>query len=142
MTDKIQCCSAFPLHLVLFAAGSFFWGLQAGQVKRIISRTCDQIPHDVELMVSIDDTHMYRVSILSVEDIVSAAQGDIIPFPPLIEPWAIKAGMWAILQHNNKKYFLLDFRFLTNLVPAEKQKCTLFNGEMTITKFHENSAET
>lgn len=50
----------------------------------------------------------YRVIIDSVEHIGEFSLDDITPFPPLLEPFSLRMGMWGILVRNERVVLLLD----------------------------------
>lgn len=54
------------------------------------------------------DARPYRVIIDSMEHIGEFSQADIIPFPPLLEPFSLRRGMWGILVRNGRVVLLLD----------------------------------
>ena len=54
------------------------------------------------------DARPYRVIIDSMEHIGEFSQDDIIPFPPLLEPFSLRRGMWGILVRNERVVLLLD----------------------------------
>ncbi|NTW98776.1 MAG: hypothetical protein HGB35_02385 [Geobacteraceae bacterium] len=58
------------------------------------------------------DARPYRVIIDSMEHIGEFSQDDIIPFPPLLEPFSLRRGMWGILSHHGNIVVLLDFQRL------------------------------
>ncbi|MEI6206682.1 MAG: hypothetical protein WCP20_07865 [Desulfuromonadales bacterium] len=54
----------------------------------------------------------YRVIIDVMEDIAEIGLYEILPFPPLIEPFALRKGMWGIMVRNNRLILLVDFKLL------------------------------
>jgi hypothetical protein len=58
------------------------------------------------------DARPYRVIIDSMEHIGEFSQDDIVPFPPLLEPFSLRRGMWGILSRHGTIVVLLDFQRL------------------------------
>jgi chemotaxis signal transduction protein len=56
----------------------------------------------------------YRVIIDSMEDIADCSKDDISLLPPLIEPFALRKGIWGVLSRKGRMIFLLDFYRLKN----------------------------
>lgn len=54
----------------------------------------------------------YRVIIDSMEDIAEFSQNDIRLFPALLEPFAIRRGLWGILPRSEIMVLLVDFKSL------------------------------
>ncbi|MBF0303317.1 MAG: hypothetical protein HQK73_09770 [Desulfamplus sp.] len=106
----------FPFNILLFSAGGFFFGIYSSQVKTVDASNYDKGTTNrllkTELIISPSDGHKYRVQIGVIEDIISVTKNDIAAFPAIIEPWAIKWGMWAVMPRNNRIYILLDFKYL------------------------------
>ncbi len=61
----------------------------------------------------------FRLIIDSMENIAEFNQNDIRPFPALLEPCALRKGMWGILLLDGKMVLLLDFQRLARAL--EKQ---------------------
>lgn len=54
----------------------------------------------------------YRVIIDRMEDIAEYSQSDIRLFPELMEPFALRRGLWGILLRNKNMVLLVDFQRL------------------------------
>ncbi len=61
------------------------------------------------------DAQSYRVIIDMMDEIAEFSCNDIRPFPELIEPMALRNGMWAILPRNGSLILLVDFQWLFQL---------------------------
>ncbi len=62
----------------------------------------------VVVTVRTPDARPYRVIIDAMEHIGEFSQDDITPFPPLLEPFSLRRGMWGILVRNGRVVLLLD----------------------------------
>lgn len=58
------------------------------------------------------DSRPYRIIIDSMEDIAEFSLNDIYPFPTILEPFALKNGMWGILRRNGRMALVMDFERL------------------------------
>jgi chemotaxis signal transduction protein len=74
----------------------------------------------VIVTIRTEDDRRYRVIIDSMEDIAEFSQNDIRPFPPLLEPFALRKGMWGVLPRNGNMVLLVDFNLLLKQRPAGK----------------------
>lgn len=57
-----------------------------------------------------DGSRSYRIVIDSMEDIAEFSQNDIRLFPPMVESFAIRKGLWGILPRNGILVLLVDFK--------------------------------
>ena len=121
--NSILDSDIFPLDILLFSAGGFFFGVYASQVKRVNS-SIYQEPYfstksqkiKTELIIVPGDGYQYRLGINDIEDLVVAEKDHLITFPPAIAHWAKERGMWSIILRNKRIYTLLDFKeFVTSL---------------------------
>ncbi|MBF0211583.1 MAG: hypothetical protein HQK64_12570 [Desulfamplus sp.] len=62
------------------------------------------------LIVNLTNNQECSLSVSSIEDVICVNQSDIFPFPPIIEPFAIKQGLWAVLLRDDRLYLLVDFK--------------------------------
>ena len=142
MNDKgeIQLAS---VNLLLFSVGGVHFGIDAEQVAGIAVYDGDQAEdlfwfhEELEyedaaatyasptvVTIRTGGVQSYRVIIDSMEDIAEFSQDDIRLFPALLEPFAIRRGLWGILPRNGFMVLLVDFqRLLRN-----KRHCIEFNG--------------
>lgn len=126
----------FPVDILLFSAGEYFFGVFASQVKKVeynsheIAYTtinenqlrdfhinhnrcaCSKSRLDIKFYDQYRNPYNYCVEVDAVEDIVCVEQKDIAPFPSTVEPFAVERGMWAVMPRNRKLYILLDFKKL------------------------------
>jgi len=156
---QIDCTVAkssfFPLNLLLFSAGGFFFGAYAAQIRRSESSIRDQScskhhlfladqPYNgvkrteqpsmrTDLIITPGDGCEYSMEVHAIEDIIAAEEDEIVPFPPLIAPWAVRRGMWAVMPRNQRIYILLDFRNLIHPLSGEKLTLIQSGGDMTQT---------
>jgi chemotaxis signal transduction protein len=124
--------SATCLNLLLFSVGGVSFGIEADQAESIAAYTAEALSdlfwfHDVVdygydtinylsptiITVKTGDFFTRRVIIDAMEDIAEFSLNDIRPFPPLIEPFALRKGMWGILARNGNMVLLVDFKRLT-----------------------------
>ena len=120
------------LDLLLFSVGGVHFGADAGQVAGIAVYDGEQaddlfwfheefeygdaaLTYSSPTVVTIRTTGVpsYRLIIDSMEDIAEFSQNDIRLFPALLEPFAIRRGLWGVLPRNGIMVLLVDFqRFL------------------------------
>ena len=61
----------------------------------------------------------YRIIIDKMEDIAEYSQNDIRLFPELLEPFALRRGLWGILLRNGTMVLLVDFQRLLQVKRTE-----------------------
>ena len=66
----------------------------------------------VIVTIRTEDAESYRVIIDLMEEIAEFSRDDIRPFPELLEPIALRIGMWAILPLHGRMVLLVDFQRL------------------------------
>lgn len=119
------------LDLLLFSVGGVYFAADAGQVSGIAAYGGEQgddlfwfhkeLGYGDESTAYLSPTvvtirtgneQSYRVIIDSMDDIAEFQQNDIIPFPALLEPFAVRRGLWAILAGSSPIVLLVDFQLL------------------------------
>ena len=127
------------LNLLLFSVGGVCFGIEAEQVEEMAASSAEEGNdllwfHDVLnygsdsityssptiLTIRTGGSSAYRVIIDSMENIAEFSQNDIRPFPALLEPFALRMGMWGILLLNTRMVLLVDFQRLLQKAPAAK----------------------
>ena len=126
------------LGLLLFSVCGVHYGVAAEQVAGISSfdgaaaddlfwfhkelEYGDASPPYVAPMVATIRTgcvQSYRVIIDKMEDIAEYSQNDIRLFPELLEPFALRRGLWGILLRNGTMVLLVDFQRLLQVKRTE-----------------------
>jgi hypothetical protein len=116
------------LNLLLFSVGGVCFGTEADQIENmaacngeenddllrfhdLLNYGYDSITYSSPAIITIrtGGVSKYRVIIDSMEDIAEFSQNDIRPFPALLEPLALRSGMWGILHRNESMVLLVDF---------------------------------
>ncbi len=139
MNDKGEKQLA-SVNLLLFSVSGVHFGIDAEQVSGIAVYDGDQaedlfwfheeleygdaaVTYASPTVVTIrtGGVQSYRVIIDSMEDIAEFSQDDIRLFPELLEPFALRRGLWGILPVNGIMVLLLDFQLFLN------QKLTVIN---------------
>ena len=124
-------CTDIRLDLLLFSVGGVHFGVDASQVARIAVYDGEQpdgliwfheeleyrgvAPAYISPMVITLKTkyvQSYRVIIDSMEEIAEYSQDDISLFPALLEPFALRMGLWGVLVRQGRMILLLDFQRL------------------------------
>jgi hypothetical protein len=127
MSDHGGTC----LNLFLFSVGGAHFAIEAEQAVGMEPYTGEEaedlfwfhkelgfgdgmIVYRLPTIVTIRtrDSRPYRVIIDSMEDIAEFSQNDIRLFPELLEPFALRNGMWGILPRNGHLVLLVDFQRL------------------------------
>ena len=126
------------LNLLLFSVGGVCFGIEADQVEEmaaycaeeennlfrlheVLDYGTDSITYSSPTILTIrtGGSRNFRLIIDSMENIAEFSQNDIRPFPALLEPFALRKGMWGILLLDGKMVLLLDFQRLARAL--EKQ---------------------
>ncbi|HBA70925.1 MAG: hypothetical protein A2X82_00885 [Geobacteraceae bacterium GWC2_55_20] len=116
------------LNLLLFSVGEVHFGIDSEQVAGINAFQGEDagdlfwfhnemgfgdatVTYLLPTVVTIrcPDEQPYRVIIDLMEDIREIATDSILPFPPLLEPFALRKGMWGVLLVEGKMVLLVDF---------------------------------
>ena len=119
------------LNLLLFSVSGVHFAVDADQVAEIAdydgeptddlfwfheelaygAQTAGYISPTV-ITVRTDDTPLYRVIIDAMEDIAEFNLDDFQLFPPLLEPFVKRSGLWGILPRNGVLVLLVNFQHL------------------------------
>jgi len=129
--QKEQQINCYSLNLLLFSVCGVHFGVDAGQVSGIALYDGEQaddlfwfheeLGYGAAAATYISPTVVtirtgcvssYRVIIDSMEDIIEFSQNDIRLFPSLLEPFALRKGLWGILPRNEIMVLLVDFQRL------------------------------
>lgn len=119
------------LNLLLFSVCGVHFGVDAGQVSAVTAYDGEQggdlfwlhemldygdaaagYVSPAVVTIRMAGAPPCQVVIDSMEDITEFSLNDIHLFPALLEPFAIKRGMWGILPLNGKMVLLVDFQLL------------------------------
>ena len=60
------------------------------------------------ITIRTEDSRSYRVIVDKMEDVTEVGAVDIRPFPPLLEPVALRKGMWGITVRDGRIILLVD----------------------------------
>jgi hypothetical protein len=74
------------------------------------------------LSVRTENLQPYRVIIDSMEEISECCLNAITPFPPLLEPHALKCGLWGVLQRDAQMVLLVDFQRMARNAPHKQSR--------------------
>lgn len=118
---------ADSLTLLLFTVGSVCFGIDADQVAEIaaydgeLADNLFWIHEELDfgpatpvyrtptvVTVRTGGGQPYRVIIDNMEDISEFRLNDIQPFPPLVEDFVLRRGMWGLIARNRRVVLLLD----------------------------------
>jgi len=127
MSDAGDTHGPRGLDLLLFSVGGVHFGVDAEQVEGTFSFTGesddlfrfhremaygdDAVTYAEPVVIGIKtgDSQEYRVIIDMMEDVAGIVADDIHPFPPLVEPFALRKGMWGIVVKGDRMILLVDF---------------------------------
>lgn len=131
MSDAGGIAYSSGLNLLLFSVGGVSFGVDAEQVEGTFSWQGDEEGNVVwfhrelgyageeiayrapsVLKIRTGGTRDYRVIIDMMEDVARIVTSDIHPFPPLVEPFALRRGMWGIVVKGDRMILLVDFKRL------------------------------
>lgn len=131
MSDAEVILDPFGLNLLLFSVGGVSFGVDAEQVEgtfsfqgdgdgdlfwfhRELEYGDDTVIYDAPAILSIrtGDSSSYRVIIDKMEDVIGIVAADILPFPILVEPFALRKGIWGIMVKDDRLILLVDFKRL------------------------------
>lgn len=119
------------LNLLLFAIEQVHFAIDADQVAAVNTYAGEQqddlfwfhevlgygdkpVVYSAPVIVTIRTEHerTYRVIIDSMEDIAEFSHSSLRLFPPLLEPFALRSGMWGVLPRDGEMILLVDFKRL------------------------------
>lgn len=128
MSDAGDTHGPRGLNLLLFSVGGVHFGVDADQVEGTFSCQAgegaglfrfhremgygdDAISYAEPVIISIKtgSSQEYRVVIDMMEDVTGIVADDIHPFPPVVEPFALRKGMWGIVVKGGRMILLVDF---------------------------------
>lgn len=119
------------LNLLLFTVGGVRFGCPAEQASGMTSRdpgeACEAcwfheeagfpgpVSYAAPTVVTIrtGGPRPYRVIIDSMDEIAAFGSRELRLFPALLEPFALRRGLWAILPHKGHLVLLVDFQILS-----------------------------
>jgi chemotaxis signal transduction protein len=121
--------SDMRLNLLLFKVGGVCFGCDSDQVAGVAHLTGDDgddlfwfheelgFPREVAYLAPATVTVRtggcpYRVIIDQMEEIAEFDVSSLRLLPLLLEPFALRRGIWGILQSNQRLFLLVDFRLL------------------------------
>ena len=121
---------SLQIHLLLFTVGKVHFALVASQIQALeayrgsggespfwfheeMGYPETPIYHSPMLaIVPMGDGPPARVVITEMEELLDVPVKAIRPFPPLIEPFALRKGMFGLLVHRGKHIILVDLQRL------------------------------
>lgn len=120
------CCT--EINLLIFSVGGVVFAMDAAQAQKTSSYHGEEaedlfffhkefgfgyreITYQAPAVITIKtmDGPPYRIIIDSMEEISEFSLKNLRPFPPLLEPFTLRNGMWGILHRNGKMVLLVDF---------------------------------
>ena len=126
------------LNLLLFSVGDVHFGIDSEQAAGINSYQGEEagdlfwfhnemgfgdatVTYLSPTVVTIrcPDGQPYRVIIDLMEDIREITAAAILHFPPLLEPFALRKGMWGVLVEEGRMVLLVDFQRILREKRAE-----------------------
>jgi len=135
--------AAQHLDLLLFSVEGVYFGIDAEQVLQ--TAACNGEDDDLLWIHEVLDFRTtsvvyltptiitagtrggrrYRVVIDAMEDITQCSLNDLRPLPPVLEPFAMRKGIWGILPRNGRMTLLLDLMsLLSTRVPQPPERRT------------------
>lgn len=130
------------LNLFLFAVGGVHFAVDAEQATGMVPYAGEEaddlfwaheelgfgttpVSYQTPTIVTIrtSGTRSYRVVIDSMEDIEEVNRNDIRLFPELLEPAALRNGMWGIVVKGDRMILLVDFKRLLREKLAVNEPC-------------------
>lgn len=122
------------LTLVVFSVAGVRFGVDTRQVAAISDYTPDADPEGVILLAERFANHtpsrpcsptailelrcnsrIYRVAVDRVEEFIEISGDAILPLPDLVQPYAVKSGIWGVAVRDGRMLLLLDFDQLPGL---------------------------
>lgn len=134
MNDRETTSGELQLNLLLFSVGGVSFAVDAEQVDSMSGYAAeenDSLLWFHEMLGFSGKEVVYRApTVLSVrtvacqtcqviidnmEDIAEYSVHDLAPLPALLEPFAIKNGIWSVLKRDNALTMMVDFYRIANL---------------------------
>ncbi|MHB8122921.1 MAG: hypothetical protein ACYDG4_12285 [Desulfuromonadaceae bacterium] len=125
------------LNLLLFSVGGVHFGMDAEVAAAIAEYQGEEAEdlfwfheeigyggampvYSTPTIVTIrgEDSQSYRVIIDKMEDIAEISSVDIQPLPLLVEPLALRKGMWGVTVREGHMVLLMDFTRLLRHKPG------------------------
>jgi chemotaxis signal transduction protein len=120
------------LNLLLFTAGGVSFGVDVEQIDGMADYSGEPaddlhwfheilpfgnktVTYHLPTVLSIKTLSQqpYRVIIDQMQDIAEYHEHTITPLPPLMEPYALKYGIWGIVHRAGQLVLLVDFQRMT-----------------------------
>lgn len=134
MNDRETTSGELQLNLLLFSVGGVCFAVDAEQVDGMsgyAAEESDSLLWFHEMLGFGDREVRYRApTVLSVktvacrtcqvvidnmEDIAEYSVHDLAPLPALLEPFAIRNGIWGVLKRDTALTMMVDFHRIANL---------------------------
>ena len=134
MNDQEAIAGELQLNLLLFTVGGVSFAVDAGQVggmsgylpeesgslrwfHEVLGFNGREVIYRAPTVLSVKgvESGSCRVVIDAMEDIAEYGLHDIAPLPALLEPYAIRHGMWAVLKRDTGLTMLVDFHRIADL---------------------------
>lgn len=130
------------VNLLLFSVGGVRFGMDAelaAEITEYYDEEADDLvwfhkemgygytpayTEPVIVAIRTEDSRSYRVIIDKMEDVAEIRVVDICPFPTLLEPFALRTGMWGVADRDTHMVLLVDFQRLLRY----KGHCLKLNG--------------
>lgn len=132
----MTACCQVPLNLLLFTVGGVRFGSDADQATGMapfngedasdlrwfheeVGFAAKPVTYRAPTIVSIrtGGRKPYRVVIDALDEIAEFGREDIRLFPTLLEPYAMRKGIWGILPRPRHLVLLVDFQLLLKHKP-------------------------
>lgn len=129
MSNSAPETAALHLNLLLFSVGGLCFGVDVEQIEtmarydgevgadlhwfhKVLGFAEKEISYLLPTVLSIrtGSGESYRVIIDKMEDIAEYGCNAILPFPLLLEPYALRQGMWGVLPRAGQMVLLVDFQ--------------------------------
>lgn len=124
----IEQGGSYPMNLFLFSVGGVHFAVDAEQATGVVPYAGEEaddlfwaheelgfgarpVSYRSPKIVTVKapEGESYRVVIDAMEDIAEFDRNDIHPFPELLEPAALRNGMWGVLVRDEHMVLLVDF---------------------------------
>lgn len=134
MNDLDSTSGELRLNLLLFTVGGVCFAVDAEQVDGMSEYPAEESDsllwfHELlgfgdreviyrtptVLSVKTVECRTCRVVIDNMEDIAEYSVHDLAPLPTLLEPFAVRNGIWGVLKRDNTLTMMVDFHRIANL---------------------------